>query len=198
MELDHFKKIWMHADPQKTNTNIMELIQHKTYGPLAALKRAFKKQIRLMLIIPFILLATNINNLVGVATSIMFWSYVIFCVGIVAFASYNYRLVSKMSGMDSPVRENLELQVSLLEKRLKHLVIALRITLLYFILLAELLPYVQHYRMLNKWHSLNPLIRYSVYAALFILQYFFSSKISYRKFGVHVSYLKEMIKEMRD
>ena len=175
----------------------MELIRQKSYGPIAALKREFRKQILVMAILPLFLLLTNADDITRVLTSIMFWSYVAFCLGIIVFAWNNYRIADKMEKMDGIVKSNLEQQVNILETRLKRKIIALRAALIYFILLTEVVPYFQHYRMLDKWHSLSPLVRFGSYAGLLLLQYFFSAKIIRRKFGTHLNYLKDLVHEMQ-
>jgi hypothetical protein len=45
MELDDLKHQWKQADKTQKpiNQNIMELIQHRSRGPVAALKRSFRK-----------------------------------------------------------------------------------------------------------------------------------------------------------
>jgi hypothetical protein len=198
MELDDLKQTWKQTETKKNiNTDVMKLIQHKSYGPIAALKREFRKQIIVMMIIPLLLVMTNADDIVQVLTSVMFWSYVAFCIGVVAFAYYNYRIVKKMETMDGMVRSNLEQQVNILETRLKWKVIGVRIALLYFILLTEIVPYFQHYRMLDKWHALSPAIRFGSYAALLLLQYFVSGMIIRRKFGTHLNYLKDLVREIR-
>ena len=111
-----------------------------------------------------------------------------FCAGMVVFGSANYRIVKKMGTMDGMVRYNLEQQVGLLEKK-KHNAQSNKLPLQS--------PYFQHYRMLDKWHSLSPLIRFGAYAALFVLQYFLSRIVSERKFGGHIKYLKALISEMQ-
>jgi hypothetical protein len=197
MELDQLKQAWMDTDIKKNkNTNIMELMKHRSYGPLAALKREFRTQSAVMIIIPIVLLLTNVDNITAALTSVMFWSYTAFCLAMVFFGYFNYRMVSKMERMDGMVRLNLEQQINVLETRLKWKMVGLRITLLFFIALTEVLPYFQSYRMLDMWHSLDPFIRFGTYAALLTLQYFMSSMVNKRKFGVHVDYLKELMKEM--
>ena len=197
MELDDLKQTWKQSEVKNLNTDIMKLIQHKSYGPIAALKREFRKQIIVMMILPVMLILTNADDISRVLTSVMFWSYVAFCLGIIVFAWYNYRIVKKMEVMDGMVKSNIEQQVNILETRLKWKVIALRIVLLYFILLTEIVPYFQHYRMLDKWHSLSPVIRFGSYAALLLLQYFLSAKVIRRKFGTHLNYLKDLMREMQ-
>jgi hypothetical protein len=197
MELDDLKQTWKQTTIQTNkNTEIMDLIKHKSYGPIAALKREFRKQIAVMALFPLLLFTIIMRDTGNIFTNILFWSYVAFCLGMLLFASINYRIVNKMGAMDGVVRANLEKQIALLETRLKWKLVALRIVLLFFIVLLEVVPFFQHYRMLDKWHSLSPLVRFGTYAAFLVLQYFLSRMVSERKFGAHINYLKSLIKEM--
>jgi hypothetical protein len=197
MELDELKQTWKQTGLKNTiNTDIMEMIHYKSQGPVAAMKKVFKKQMTAMAFIPLILLVTNLNNILTVFGSALFWSYVAFCIGTVVFAWYNYRIVRKMEVMDSMVRTNLEQQINLLEKRKKWELAGMRGVLLFFIALTEIVPYFQHYRMLDYWHSLSPVIRIGTYAVLLVLQYIFNRRISERNLGRHLAYLKTLVKEM--
>jgi hypothetical protein len=146
-------------------------------------------------LLPFLLLFTNTDDISKPLTSILFWAYVIFCIGIILFAFRNYRIVDEMSSMDGMVKTTLEHHISLLQKRIQQLYIGLRIAMLSLIVLTEIVPYIQHYRMLDKWHSLSPLIRFGSYAALLTVQYFLSRKLLYRKFGSHLNYLQNILHE---
>ena len=199
MELDDLKQAWKQ---QKTiitskNTDIMDLIQHKTYGPVAALKKAFNKQMRLMAILPLLILVTNLDDVQKVLTNILFLSYIAFCAGIVVYSWFNYRLVKQMEGMDKMVKPHLSQQIDMLETRISRQIIGIRIVAVYFIVLLEVLPYIQHIRMLDKWHSLSPFIRFAVYAMFLALQYFTSRSVLNRKFGRHLTYLKSLVMEMQ-
>lgn len=198
MELDELKQEWNKTNIKKTvNTDIMKLIQHKSYGPIAALKRSYRKEILMMAFIPFLLVLTNINNVDGVMRSIMFWSYVVFCIGVISSACYNYCIIDKMSSTDKLVSDYLQQQITIVQTNLKRTVIGIRIALLYFIVLTEVLPYFQHYSMLDKWHAVSPFIRFSAYAVLLIVQYFVNKRVAQRKYGRHLAYLKELAKEMQ-
>src|SRR5947208_13685783 len=97
MELDDLKKVWKENTIQTPqNKNIMEMIQHQSYGPVAALKRSYRKQMIVMALIPFLLLLTNMDDIQKPLTSILFWSYVVLCICVIVFAFYNYRIVEKM------------------------------------------------------------------------------------------------------
>ncbi len=198
MELDDLKQTWKETTIKKNkNTDIMDLMKHKSYGPIAALKREFRKQIAVMALLPLFLLFTTIDDMSRIFTNVLFWSYATFCLGMVVFAAANYSIVKKMGTMDGMVRSNLEQQIDLLETRLKWKLIGLRIMLLFFIVLVEVVPWFQHYRMLDKWHSLSPLIRFGTYAAFLVLQYFLSRIVSERKFGGHIKYLKTLMNEIQ-
>jgi hypothetical protein len=198
MELDDLKQTWQESQLTKpSNTNIMELIQHKSYGPLAALKKAFRKQILLMIILPAYVVLTNTDDVDHALKSVMLWAYIAFVLGVIVFTYYNYRIVSKMESMDNLVKTNLEQQVNLLQTRMKWKKTGLMIALLFFILLAETVPYFQHYRMLDKWHSVAPGIRFLSYVSFLILQSFISTWVNERRYGRHLRYLKELANEMQ-
>ena len=198
MELDVLKQSWNQTPIHKpVNTDIMELIQHKSYGPVTALKNSFSKQIKLMIVLPIFIFLTNLDDVHKVLSNIMFWSYIAFCLGLIIFSWFNYRIVQKMEVMDGIVKSSLEQQISILETRLKWHIIGVRLVFIFFMVLTEVLPYFQHYRMLDKWHSLSPFIRFSTYAGLLLLQYFSIRPILYRKFGQHLNYLKSLVREMQ-
>lgn len=198
MELDELKQWWQQAPEQKQPTiNIMDIIQHRSYGPLASLKRTYRKQMIVMAAFPFILLAANMKNIEGVLSSVLFWSYVAFCIGVILFAAYNYRIVKNMQTMDATVKTNLEQQVSFLEKRVQLELWGLRGVVLFFIVLLEVIPYFQHYRMLDKWHALPALTRIGVYAGFLVFQYFVSQRIKEKRVGRHIAYLKELMQQMQ-
>lgn len=197
MELDDLKQSWKETPiPTPVNKNIMEMIQHKSYGPVAALKRGFRKQMIIMALMPFILLLTNASDISKPLTSVLYWSYVAVAIGVIIVAYYNYRIADKMQDMNGMVKANLEQQVSVLQTRLRWKIIGLRIVFIFFIVLLEVLPYIQHYRMLDKWHSLPLPARFAVYLGFLLLQYFISPLIIQRKFGRHLNYLQSLVKEM--
>jgi hypothetical protein len=199
MELDDLKKEWQQSDQKQPsiNKNIMDIIQHKTYGPLSALKSSFRRQMIAMTVVPVVIVATNLPNIDKMLSSVLFWCYIVFCIGVVVFARLNYAVVKKMEVMDGRVKSNLEQQISILETRLRQNITGIRITLLFFIALTEILPYFQDFKMLNTWHSLSPFIRFGAYALLFLLQIFLSRTVTHQKFGRHIAHLKELVKEMQ-
>lgn len=198
MELDDLKQWWKESPvPKGPGTNIMQFIQHKSYGPLAALKKAYRRKMRAMTVVPLLLLMINAEDVNRILTSVLFWSYVLFCLGVILFARYNIRIVKNMQAMDTDVKASLEQQIALLEKRAILEKYGIRAALLFFILLFEVLPFFQHYRMLDKWHVLSPWVRLGAYSGLLLLQYILTRWVKERRQGKHLSYLKELVGQMQ-
>lgn len=199
MELDELKQQWKQADTiqQVNNNDIMEIIRKKDNGPIAALKRSFKMRIAMMIVVANSIIITNMHQLDKTFSSILFWAYILFVIGVVLFARLSYNTAKKMEQMDSTIKANLEQQVALLEKRVRQNLTGIRIALLFFIILLEVAPYLQYFRMLHKWHSLSPLIRFGGYALLLLFQYVVSRQISRRNHDPHIARLKELVEQMR-
>ena len=198
MELDELKNQWKKTDKiQKLkNQNIMELIQNKSNGPIAELKRSFKKQIIGMTVLPIAFIAANLGHIDKTFNSPLFWFFILFCMSVMIFARLNYAFVEKMEGMDGKVKSNLERQIVILETRIRQKLIGIHTAFLLFIVLLEALPYFQNFPMLNKWHSLSPFIRFGAYGALFLYQYFVTRMGSRRGSEQHLANLKELVKQM--
>lgn len=198
MELDDLKRNWKKSDYLQTinNQNIMKLIQHKSYGPVDALKRSLKRQIMTMIIVPVVITLTNLEHIEKTMTSVLFWSYIAFCAGIVVFARLNYRILNKMEDMTGATKANLQQKIHLVETRFKNNIMGFQVALLFFIVLTEVLPFFQEFSMLTKWHSLSPIIRFGIYAVLILLQHFVIRAVNYRKFGQHLDYLKKLVADM--
>jgi uncharacterized membrane protein YjfL (UPF0719 family) len=197
MELDDLKQSWQQTPIKKTNIDIMQMIQNKSYGPVSELKRSFRRQIIAMTFIPIALVLTSSANIDKVFTSILFWAYVVFCLGIIFIALLNLRVVRKIEDADNAVRVNLEQWIASLETRVQWNITWARASLIFLILLAEVVPYIQHYSMLDHWHSFSPFIRFGAYATIVLLQHFMIRIVGNRKFGRHITYLKEVVKEMQ-
>lgn len=197
MELDDLKGAWNKENKPATQTqNITKMIQQQSKGPIASLKHASLKQMRFMLFLMVAMIAMQIRNLDNAAAKIFIGTYVAFCILVAVFFYFNYRLTDKLEGFDGDVKSSLENYVSVLSRRLKWQSIGVKVVALIFIAMLEVLPYFLHARMLDKWHSLSPAIRFAAYAGFLLLQYFVSRSLQERKFGQHLSRLKELVKEL--
>jgi amino acid transporter len=198
MELDDLKNTWKQGEtlPQKT-PDIMEMIHQKSKGPLASLKHAFRRQ---MIAVAVLLMAVTVSNaryLESIPGYVLYFSYVVFCIAVI-FAFYlNYRRTIKMESMDKAVKTNLEEYIAQLEQRLRWQYTGSRFVVLLFIGLVEVLPLFYHARMLDTWHGVSPFIRFPAYAFYFLIVYVVSRRVKQRKFGQHLSHLKELLNSMR-
>jgi len=198
MELDDLKKTWKQGETKQQKTpNIMELIHQKSKGPLASLKHAFRRQMIFIAILMMVITVSNARNIETIPGYVLYYTYIAFCISLILAFYLNYRRTSKMESMDQSVKTNLEEYVVQLEKRLKWQYMGSRIVVLLFIILVEVLPLFYHARMLDKWHSVPPLIRFSFYAVYFALVYFVSRRVKQKKFGQYVDRLKELVNTMK-
>ena len=198
MELDDLKKAWKQDENENLQTqNIMELIHQKSRGPIASLKNSFKRQMLAISTLLVVVLATNSRYIETVPAYILLFTYVAFCLSVILALFLNYRLTGKLESMDGNVKTNLEAYVTMLDRRLKWQYIGSRLVVVVLIILVELLPLFYHARMLDKWHSVSPFIRFPAYAAYLLFVYFMSRKVKERKFGRHLTHLRELLKEMK-
>jgi hypothetical protein len=197
MELDELKQTWKQASAkQHQSQNIMEMIRKKSSGPVAALKHSFKKQVQLVLVLMIAIALSNARNLDNAAANILFWTYIAFCLCLMTFFYFNYRRTTALENMDGDLKTYIENYVTNMERRINAQYVAVRFVGLFFVLLLEILPYFSHSRMLDKWHALSPVIRLSLYAAFFILQYVAGNRFRQRKFGTHLFRLRQLLKDL--
>ena len=175
----------------------MEMIHQKSRGPLGSLKHAFKRQMIAIAVLMLVVSVSNAGNIESISGYVLYFSYVAFCMAVIVALYLNYRQTSKMESMDKPVKNNLEEYVVQLEQRLKWQYTGSRTVVLLFIVLLEVLPLFYHARMLDRWHSVHPAIRFSAYIAYFCFVYFFSRRVKQRKFGQHLDHLKMLLNTMK-
>ena len=198
MELDDFKNAWKQDKlTQKQTPDIMELIHQKSKGPLALLKHAFRRQMMVVAIMMMAVTITNARNLESFSGYVMYFSFVAFCVAVILAFYLNYRRTGKMERMDKTVRNNLEEYITQLEQRLKWQYVGVRIVVLLFMVLVEVLPLFYHGRMLDKWHSVSPFIRFPAYAIYFLIVYVVGRRVKQRKFGQHLDHLKLLLNTLK-
>lgn len=175
----------------------MEMMQNKSNGPVAALKRSYRKRMLAMTIMPLVIIATNLQHIDKTLTSALFWFYIVFCIGVIIFSGISYSNVKKLEEMDNVVKSTLVQQIALLERGAKQKLIGVRLAILFFIVLLEVLPYLQHFSMLSKWHALSLFIRYGAYVLFFLFIYYFSRRMNYNRFEKHIIRLKELVTQMQ-
>lgn len=198
MELDDLKNTWKQEEQKQTKTpDIMELIHQKSRGPLASLKHAFRRQMIAIAVLMMAISVSNAGNIETIPGYVLYFTYIVFCLSIILVFYFHYRQTSKMERMDKAVKTNLEEYVVQLEQRLNWQYTGSRLVVLLFIVLVEVLPLFYHARMLDKWHSVPPFIRFSSYAVYFLIVYIVSRRVKQRKFGRHLDRLKELLTTMK-
>ena len=197
MELDDLKQPWLESakNIKPLNTNVMEIIQNKSYGPAAQLKRNFRKMI---IIIPMVvtMLIVTLSKKHDIFSDVLFWFYIIFISSMMLFFYYNYRLINKMQCMDCLVKSNLEKQVKTLENGFKWRMVIIRVAFIIFIVLLEVLMYYQQEPALAKWYAQPATIRMSAYAILITAWYFITKLIFRTRYGKHIQNLKNLVQQM--
>ncbi len=197
MELDDLKQSWTEAakNIKPLNTNIMEIIQNKSDGPVAYLKKSFRKGLVLIPVVVSMLII-NLSRKHEIFSDGLFWFYIIFCSLMMLYFFYNYRLIHKMQYMDNFVKANLEKQVEILENGLKWRLVITRGAFLVFIVLVEVLMYYRQEPSLVKWYAQPLIVRLAVYAAL-IAAWYFITKFAFKyRFGKHIQNLKKLVHQM--
>jgi hypothetical protein len=198
MELDDLKNTWKQGKTKQQKTpDIMELIHQKSKAPLASLRHAFKRQMIAIAVLMMAITISNARNIESIPGYVLYFTYLVFCCALILAFYINYRKTGKMERMDKPVKDNLEEYVVQVEQRLKWQYVGSRFVVVLFIVLVEILPLFYHARILDRWHSVSPLIRFSSYALYFVLVYVVSRRVKQRKFGQHLDHLKELVQGMQ-
>ena len=193
MELDQLKQQWQKASAQDTppHRDVRHILRQAGKGPLASLKRNFRKQI-ILLVLVFFIIANQFRDR-GLFNNLFVQFYLVFCLSLCIFFYYNYRMVKRLEKTDHPLIDHLINQVTLLEKRMRWHRMFTRIAVIVLILLVEIIPLFHNDRMLQKWHAVAPLIRIAVYAGFILLHYYVGKKLAGRRYGQHLQRLKNLL-----
>jgi hypothetical protein len=198
MELDELKQSWQRSALGKPSIpGIRELLHNREYGPIAHLRRRFGKR---LIVIPLAMsfLILNLSRHHDIFSDILFWVYVAICIALVGYFYFNYRLLGRMQDFQGQVKANLERQVSILEKGIRWRLAIIRILFVFFIVLLEILLYYHQEPSLVKWYARPIGLRIAGYAALCLLFYLFTGFVIRHKYSKHVSYLRELVKQMEE
>ena len=190
MELDQLKQRWHQAD-NNTTPNFRNIFNRRDQGPIASLKRNFRRQI-IVLALVFFLFARQLHDRVLYENVFFMW-YACCALLLCAFFYINLQLVRRLENTDNNMIAYIKNEVALLEKRMQWQRWFVRFTIAALIVLLEVLPYFSDERMLQKWHNVSLIIRIAVYAALLLFQYFVKNMIAHRRYGQHIERLKEIL-----
>lgn len=197
MELEHLKETWDIESAGKlelVNNNIMEIIQHKSYSPVATLKRKFRLQLLIFPVLFGIVFYKFIKNPV-LLTDFTFWFFILFCFSFASFFWLNYSIVNRLQNSGVSVKAAIIKDITILEKGFKKYFIISRIVFVLFIIILEILMYNHKLPDFETWFSYSLPVRILGYILVLIIQYFLA-KISFGKqFGQHISFLKGLLQK---
>jgi hypothetical protein len=197
MELDELKDRWMKSNEKMEVPvrDILNLIQNETDGPVARLKKRFRKGMILIPFIGFLAISKLVNKHDFIYEAIA-WFVVAFCVVIMTYFYINYRLVSKMQSMEADVKTNLLKQVSFLEQGLKWRLRIMRGFVVLFIIMLEWLMYFYPDQNFDSWHGKAVWIRILVYAGWFIFFFFLTKFATDHRYKRHIKRLRGLVEEI--
>lgn len=198
MELDNLKQTWQESSksskPLKANT--MELIQNKSYGPLASLISKFKTQ---LLAIPVFvcLIIYQVITKPQLFLSPSIW--ILYSIGLIlsVFFVYNFLLASKLQSPSDAIKKNMEAQIKKLETGFTWFHI---ITSIFYILLPvalELALYFKIEKDVLLWAQVSIYIRVLTYIAGFVFMLSLSKRWFNNEYGDHLKNLKRLIEQMQ-
>lgn len=208
MELDSLKEAWGKqetTDLITKNTDIMELVQHKSYGPIATIKRKLTWQlVPIPIFLGVILLQIIIKPALLDKFKVLFSEQPLFMWGasaamilLVAQFGFSYILLQKVQKTDLSIKGAVEKNLTLFEKSLKAQRVVGIIILTIFILLIEFgnkLPGKEF----DLLFSLNSEVRTLLYVAVLVFYFYFSKIMFQRQFGQHINFLKETLSKLND
>jgi hypothetical protein len=198
MELDDLKRPWQLSarNLEPLNKDIMQMIQKSSDGPVARLKRSFRKPLVLLPVVVLML----INNLAprhAIFSDTLFWLYIGVCLVLIGYFYYSYRMVSRMQEMDGMVKANFEKQLNSLEVGIRRKLLFIRVMSIVFIMAVEILMYLQQEPSFARWYAQPAWLRLLCYSLLLTLFFFFTREVSRRKYSRHIQHLKELLSQMQ-
>jgi hypothetical protein len=195
MDLDQLKQRWQQTDTHESTqgNNLRSLLRGRDRGPVAALKRNFRRQIIILLLV-FALFLHELRDR-QIFHNVFFDWYLVCGLSLCIFFYVNLRLVKKLERTDEALTDHIKNEVAVLEKRMRWHRIFTRIAIVSLIALLEILPFFSSERMLQKWHAVEPVIRIAAYAALLLFQYYVGRFIARRRYGQHLDRLKKILND---
>jgi hypothetical protein len=172
----------------------MEMIHHESLGPVAILKKKFRKQLiflPILICITALLFLTDLNN----AEKVWFLISIVACLAQLFDVYVNYKLTSGLERMDRPVKTNLERYISRIEKSLKWQHKAGMGLLVLMYLFIEVAMRFHNGELLDDWRAIDPFIRLGAYALSFVALHFSSRFVRRRDFDQHIGRLKKLLTE---
>jgi hypothetical protein len=196
MELEDLKNSWKNI-PETTNSKntIMELMTHKSYGPIATLKETLTKQV-IAIPILYAVLTWKLLEKPELGSDPFFGLFCGLAIALTIAFLIAYRIVRNMAASGSPVSRNVNKQIISLKKVLfSYRVLAFTAV----ILLAIFLELFKNKGMalgMQGWFQLSFALRISIYLAALPLLFFVAKSAFDKQFGRHLNNLQSLVKQL--
>src|SRR6476620_1698756 len=190
MELDQLKQRWQQTGstgntPPKNKFKM--ILRRRNEDPISSMKRNFRRQIIVLLLVFFLFLHELRNR--EVFHNAFFDWYLVCGTCLCVFFFLNLRLVRQLEKTDESLTDHIRAHVALLGKGMRWRRIFSQVAIASLIILLEILPFFSSESMLQKWHAVAPIIRIAAYAGLLLFQYYAGRLIAHRRYGQHLDRL---------
>lgn len=202
MELDQLKTLWKHADeklPTLSDTNIEEILRHRSRRPIARMKRNLKLEIIFLIIlyIPLIWYFAIDYKKIYIYYDIVL---IVAALSFLMYARYKYKLLDKMECAACEVKSNLSVRVNMLEKLVKLYFYWGNISAVLGYLISIVISYVGLFSERGEKIPVPSILEITILVsigAVFVLFAYFANRwYIFKLYGQHIQNLKTLLYEM--
>lgn len=199
MELDQFKNEW-NAPEQSgftpASASLEAILKNKTYGPAAALRERFSRQLWLVPAFAAVMLYKFwANPALLHNTAVWFFTAVGLLLGV--FFAWNLYVLNRIQHPGEALKQAVEKDLRQLEQHFRIFHIGYRFILMAFAVLLEWMMHHQLFPELQDWYEVALGWRVAAYAGIIVLTWFQARYIYRKYYGRHIDYLKELAARMQ-
>ncbi len=196
MELDGLKDIWNKSTNQSPiNNNIMDMIYRDREGPLALLEKKLKITLCIFPVVVILFGGTFLSKSLSQQSPAHWLLFTILFIEFL-FSLGNYGIIKQIQQNDGNVRTNLLNKVAILQKRYKIYLFAHQGLYLLLAVLLEISMYKHWDANFNKWYTVNPIIRITVYAFFLVVQYLLKRASLQKHYGQYLERLNGLVHQI--
>jgi hypothetical protein len=205
MELDDLKQAWQQQTPKDTGVhndkNIIDMVQNKSYGPLANLKEQFERNFFLIIIAYGVFIFDIIMNTPHwqkIYDDFPFFVWIASLITIISIVTliWDYILIRKMQTTQEPLKNNIEHNLAFIDKSMKIQRWGGMLVLPLLFVMIEIIMHQHKNSNFKDWYNVPVYFRMLAYIACMALLYFWSRYLYKRKFGKHIDFMRDMLRKM--
>lgn len=198
MELDQFKNEWNTPEAAgftPATKPLSALIQDKSYGPGAALREQFRRQLLLVPVFAVVMAYKFWAN-PALLHNAAVWFFIGVALLLGAFFAWNMFLLNRIQHPGEALKAAIEKDIHQLERRFLQFNIGYRLVLILLAVLMEWMMHQQLFPELQDWYAVVIGWRIAAYAGIIILTWFQGRYIYRKTYGPHIEYLKSIVGKM--